>query len=175
MADHPLAKLADVGFTTSGSVILRDIHLTVEAGEILGVTGANGAGKTTLLRILATLYRPTSGACSVLGADTRARSALASIRRRIALVGHSPALWPELTLRENLHLPALLRGEAPTDDPLHAVGLAGVAGLRAPGRPSACSAGWSSRGCSPGHLGSSCSTSRTPASTPPRGRLWTAS
>ena len=132
MADHPLARLADVGFTTSGSVILRDIDLTVEAGEILGVTGANGAGKTTLLRVLATLYRPTSGGCSVLGADTRARSEdLASIRRRIALVGHSPALWPELTLRENLQLPALLRGEAPTDDPLHTVGLAGVAGLRA--------------------------------------------
>ena len=132
MADQPPVRLANVGFATSGTVILRGVHMTIEAGETLGVSGPNGAGKTTLLRLLATLHRPTSGRCTVLGADTGARSVdLTSVRRQIALIGHLPALWPQLTLRENLDLPAGLRGEPPDDDSLRSVGLAEVADLKA--------------------------------------------
>ncbi len=132
VADQPLVRLADVGFATSGSVILRGVDLTVEAGEILGISGPNGAGKTTLLRLLATLLRPTSGRGAVLGTDTGARpQELAPVRRQIALIGHSPALWPELTLRENVDLPAGLRNVPADSDPLGAVGLARVAGLKA--------------------------------------------
>lgn len=132
MVDQPLIRLADAGFATSGSVILRGVDLTVEAGETLGVSGPNGAGKTTLLRLLATLRRPTSGSCTVLGVDTGARSGdLVSARRQIALIGHFPALWPELTLRENVDLPAGLRHGPADGDPLRTVGLAGVAGLKA--------------------------------------------
>lgn len=132
VADQPLVRLVDVGFATSGSVILHGVDLTVEAGEVVGISGPNGAGKTTLLRLLATLHRPTSGSGVVLGADTRARSQdLATVRRQIALVGHFPALWPELTLSENVDLPAGLRRGPADGDPLHAVGLAGVAGLKA--------------------------------------------
>lgn len=132
MVDQPLVRLADAGFATSGSVILRGVDLTVEAGETLGVSGPNGAGKTTLLRLLATLRRPTSGSCTVLGVDTGARSGdLVSARRQIALIGHHPALWPELTLRENVDLPAGLRHGPADGDPLRTVGLAGVAELKA--------------------------------------------
>lgn len=128
----PLVRFADVGFDTSGSVILRGVDLTIQPGDIVGVVGPNGAGKTTLLRLLATLHRPTSGSYSVLGisADTRPEE-LASPRRSIALIGHYPALWPELTLRENIELVARLRGDPPAGDPLDTVGLAGVAGWKA--------------------------------------------
>ena len=132
VADQALVRLADVGFATSGSVILRGVDLTIAAGEILGISGPNGAGKTTLLRLLATLLRPTSGRGAVLGTDTGARpQELAPVRRQIALIGHSPALWPDLTLRENVDLPAGLRHGPADDDPLGAVGLAGVARLKA--------------------------------------------
>jgi len=132
VSDQPLVRLVDVGFATSGSVILRGVDLTVGAGEIVGINGPNGAGKTTLLRLLATLRRPTSGSCTVLGTDTGARPQnLAPVRRQIALVGHFPALWPELTLRENVDLPAGLRKDTEDGDPLHAVGLARVADLKA--------------------------------------------
>ncbi|MXZ68864.1 MAG: ATP-binding cassette domain-containing protein, partial [Acidimicrobiia bacterium] len=70
MSDQPLVRLVEVGFATSGSVILHRVDLTVEAGEIVGISGPNGAGKTTLLRLLATLLRPTSGSGTVLGAAT---------------------------------------------------------------------------------------------------------
>lgn len=132
MSDQPLVRLVDVGFATSGSVILHRVDLTVEAGEIVGISGPNGAGKTTLVRLLATLLRPTSGSGTVLGADTGGRPQdLVRVRRQIALVGHFPALWPDLTLRENVDLPAGLRKDTEDGDPLHAVGLAGVADLKA--------------------------------------------
>ena len=128
----PLVRCVYAGYATAGSIILDPVDLTINAGDIIGVSGPNGAGKTTLLRLLATLHRPTSGSCTVLGVDTGARQGnLVSARRQIALIGHFPALWPELTLRENVDLPAALRGDKSNGDPLRAVGLAGVAGLKA--------------------------------------------
>ena len=125
-------RLVNAGFATSGTVILRDVNLAVEAGKVLSISGPNGAGKTTLLRLLATLLRPTSGSCSILGSDTGVRTGdLASVRREIALIGHVPALWPQLTLRENVDLPAGLRGDPPRGDSLRAVGLSAVAGMKA--------------------------------------------
>ncbi len=132
VSGQPLVRLVDAGFSASGSVILRGVDLAVEAGDIVGISGPNGAGKTTLLRLLATLLRPTSGSGAVLGVDTGARPQdLVRARRQIALVGHFPALWPELTLRENVNLPAGLRHGPADGDPLRAVGLAEVAGLKA--------------------------------------------
>lgn len=132
MASSPLVRFVDVGFATSGSVILHRVDLTIEPGDVIGVTGPNGAGKTTLLRLLATLHRPTSGTYSVLGttADTRPED-LASARRHIAIVGHFPAVWPELTLKENVELVTRLRGGSRADDCLRTVGLDGVARLKA--------------------------------------------
>ena len=128
----PLVRCAGVGYATAGSVILDGVDLTIDAGDVIGVSGPNGAGKTTLLRLLATLHRPTSGSCTVLGADTGERPQdLAPVRQQIALVGHSPALWPELTLRENVDLPGGLRKDTAGSDPLRSVGLAGVADLKA--------------------------------------------
>jgi ABC-type polysaccharide/polyol phosphate transport system ATPase subunit len=46
---------------------LRDLNLTIEKGERVGVIGANGAGKSTLLRLLARIYPPTSGSITVRG------------------------------------------------------------------------------------------------------------
>ena len=127
VASSPLVRFVDVGFATSGSVILHRVDLTIEPGDVIGVTGPNGAGKTTLLRLLATLHRPTSGTYSVLGTTMDAGPEdLVSARRHIAFVGHFPAVWPELTLRENVELVARLRGSARTDECLRTVGLDSV-------------------------------------------------
>ena len=115
---------ARVGVTT----ILRDVHLTVMQGESVGLFGSNGAGKTTLLRVLATLLRPSGGSAHVLGVDL-ATQARFSIRRRIGLIGHTPALYPELSLIDNLEFSARIAGaaESTAGEALKAVGLAQAA------------------------------------------------
>jgi heme ABC exporter ATP-binding subunit CcmA len=112
--------------------VLRHLDLEVAAGEAVGISGANGSGKTTLLRVAATLLPPTSGAAWVLGADLTT-DARFEVRRRIGLIGHTPALFPHLTLRENTAFAAELLGvaEVDVDDVLGRVGLAGAGARRA--------------------------------------------
>lgn len=110
------------------STILRDIDLAVASGESLGLFGANGAGKSTLLRVLATLLPPSAGTARVLGADLTGHGRY-EIRSRIGLIGHSPALYPELSLLRNLEFSARIAG-APETAPmqvLEQVGLGGAA------------------------------------------------
>ena len=112
-------------------MILRSVNLTIDAGEAVGLFGANGAGKTTLLRLIALVAKPTGGTATVLGSaiDTD----LAPMRRRIGMIGHVPALYPTLTLEENLSFLVSMRGD-PVDkvaDVLAEVGLGDVAGRQA--------------------------------------------
>jgi heme exporter protein A len=80
--------------------VLRDVSLSLAAGETLVVLGPNGAGKSTLLRMLATLLRPTAGELTVLGAELPRRAWRA--RGRIGYLGHDPLLYRDLTLGEAL-------------------------------------------------------------------------
>ncbi|MPZ51903.1 MAG: ATP-binding cassette domain-containing protein [Acidimicrobiia bacterium] len=100
-AAKPMIELRDVSVRRGGVPVLRGIELGVEPGECVGVVGPNGAGKTTLLRLVATLIAPSVGNATVLGAEVGTRS-VDEIRSRIGLVGHEAALYPELTLVENL-------------------------------------------------------------------------
>lgn len=106
--------------------ILTDIHLTIRPGEVVGIVGANGSGKTTLLRVLAGLLPPTIGTVRV-GAPGRPGAV------SVELLGHQPALYPELTLRENLEFVVQLTGESDGELTRHlgTVGLAGAAQRRA--------------------------------------------
>ena len=140
--ESPLVELRGVAARAAATTILRDVDFTLESGEAVGLFGGNGAGKTTLLRIIATLLRPAAGSGSVLGADITG-SGRFDVRSRIGLIGHIPALYPELTLIENLSFAAKIAG-APHQkvaEALAAVGLANAADRRA----DACSHGMQRR------------------------------
>ena len=119
----PIVVLDGVSVRAGTTPILRDIDLEIPPGGALGIFGANGSGKTTLLRLIATLVPPTSGTGAVLGADLRGSDRY-SVRHRIGLIGHIPALYPELTLRENLVFVAKITDSTErVEDVLAAVGL----------------------------------------------------
>lgn len=100
MGGDPLAiKLQDVRLKLGGRDVLRGITLDVPYGDSLGVIGPNGAGKTTLYRMIMGLGLPDSGVVEVLGhrmPDPRPRG-------RIGYMPQDEALYPDLTVRENLN------------------------------------------------------------------------
>jgi len=124
----PIIELHDVSVRIGATPILRSVELVVLPGEAVGLFGDNGSGKTTLLRLLATRLRPDRGAARVLGVDL-AGSERIDVRRRIGFIGHTPALYSELTVAENLAFAAEIVGMPHTavDDALATVGLSGAA------------------------------------------------
>ena len=86
---------------------LNGLDLTVDAGEIVGLLGPNGSGKTTFIRAVAGLLRIDGGEITVL--DTSPREAVSA--GRVGYMTQAPALYPELSVEENLAFFAALRGE----------------------------------------------------------------
>ena len=90
--------------------ILRELNLQVREGECVALLGPSGCGKSTALRLIAGLERQDEGSIELDGArlDT-----IPAERRRIAMVFQSYALFPHLSVRENLNLGLKIRGVAP--------------------------------------------------------------
>jgi ABC-2 type transport system ATP-binding protein len=92
-----------------GSVVaLDDVSFEVQPGELFGFIGPDGGGKTTLFRILTTLLVPDSGRAKVLGRDVVAE--LWELRRRIGYMPGRFALYPDLSVEENLRFFASVFG-----------------------------------------------------------------
>ena len=86
----------------------RDISLTVNWGEALGVLGPNGAGKTTLVRQITTELLPTSGQVRVLGIDAVTRAD--EVKARIGVVPQEARLFDGLSAYQHLRIFGVLRG-----------------------------------------------------------------
>jgi ABC-2 type transport system ATP-binding protein len=86
--------------------VLRDLSLEVGYGEIYGLLGPNGAGKTTLIRTICGRVAPVGGTIEIAGIRNNNRRAL----RQIGLVPQEIALYPHLTVRENLDVFGRLSG-----------------------------------------------------------------
>jgi branched-chain amino acid transport system ATP-binding protein len=93
-----------------GSVpVLRDVNLSVDAGQIMLIVGENGAGKTTLLRTLGGFIVPTSGRVTLDGTDLTglAPETMPDKGLRLVLDGHR--VFPEISVLDNLRLGATRR------------------------------------------------------------------
>jgi ABC-type multidrug transport system ATPase subunit len=115
-----------------GRRVLHHVDLSLAPGASIGIVGPNGSGKTTLVRTLATLTSIDHGRLTLFGSAVTSRTA-PRVRRSIGLIGHQPALVPELTLVENLTHVARLAGidTERVGKAIEVVGLEGAAERRA--------------------------------------------
>jgi lipoprotein-releasing system ATP-binding protein len=136
---------------TPGEVrVLRDLSLTVAAGEVVALVAPSGAGKSTLLHIAGLLDVPDAGSVSIAGRDlTRAGDAARTTARRasVGFVYQFHHLLPEFSAAENIVLPQLANGVARAAAEARALALLTAVGVadRAHHRPAALSGGQQQR------------------------------
>ena len=99
-----------VRFNSDKGVVhaVRGVNVNVEAGEFYTLLGPSGCGKTTTLRCLAGLERPSAGRISIADAlvhDSATGHSMPTHRRDIGMVFQSYAIWPHLTVFENVAFP----------------------------------------------------------------------
>jgi ABC-type Fe3+/spermidine/putrescine transport system ATPase subunit len=129
MAESSFLEVDQVTVGYGGVPVLRNISLSVNAGELVALLGSSGCGKTTLLRTIAGFALPTSGRIRAAGRDITRRP---PDKRDMALVFQSYALWPHMNVRQNVGYGLKLRHVRPeaiaakVDELLDILGLAGL-------------------------------------------------
>ncbi|HNQ30103.1 MAG TPA: ABC transporter ATP-binding protein [Methanolinea sp.] len=107
-----LQKIYQMG--NVGVRALDGVSLTIGRGEFVGIMGASGSGKSTLLHMLGLLDVPTSGEITLDGIDVNTLNDYEKTMFRLYKLGYvfqDYALVPELTVAENVFLPAMLRSD----------------------------------------------------------------
>ncbi|PZM16080.1 ABC transporter ATP-binding protein [Rhizobium tubonense] len=135
MSDPAYLTLERLTLAYGDTVAVKGLDLSIGRGELVALLGPSGCGKTTTMRAIAGLLAPTSGKISLDGADITRVSAN---KRSVGLVFQSYALFPHLTVYENVAFGLRLKGmrggdlDARVGAGLRSVGLANLSG-RKPG------------------------------------------
>jgi ABC-2 type transport system ATP-binding protein len=119
-------------YKKANDVALNHVSLSIHEGEFFGLLGPNAAGKTTLISVIAGLLKITSG--EVFFQDINVKTNPAGIKKSIGLIPQELALYPNLTIRENLEFFGRMHGlygkvlKQKIDEYLSVVELTGSAG-----------------------------------------------
>ena len=98
--------LSGIGKTFGGENVLKGIDLAIHPGEFISLVGMSGCGKSTLLRIIAGLEAPDGGSVSIGGEDVTDAD---PSDRNLAMVFQSYALYPHMSVRQNIATPLRMR------------------------------------------------------------------
>lgn len=105
-------NLTGIGKQFAGKSVVEDLSLDVKAGEFISLLGPSGSGKTTLLMMIAGFEYPNTGQISVGSRDI---TYLAPNRRAVGMVFQKYALFPHMTVAQNVAFPLKMRGAATKD------------------------------------------------------------
>lgn len=106
-------QVLDLSVQYPGHRAVKDVSLEVARGECLALLGPSGCGKSTLLRAIAGLVRPSRGSIRMSGrvvADTSLEIFVPAEHRGVGMVFQDYALWPHLSVEENVAFPLQARG-----------------------------------------------------------------
>ncbi|MGW6501854.1 ABC transporter ATP-binding protein [Nonomuraea angiospora] len=130
----PEVKVANLSKQFGDNAVLRDISFTIADGEFFTLLGPSGCGKSTTLACIAGLERPTTGSIAVGPATfVDAGTFVPPEGRNLGMVFQSYALWPHMTVAQNLAMPLKIRKvDRRTQDGLitEALGKVGLAELK---------------------------------------------
>jgi len=101
---RPLLKLSSITKSFGGVHALKGVSLDVQGGEVHALVGENGAGKSTLIKIVTGAHQPDSGTIEYDGMSVQNNSPSLSRALGIAAIYQQPALFPDLTVAENIAL-----------------------------------------------------------------------
>lgn len=91
--------------------VLDHVNMSIQKGDIYGFVGKNGAGKTTLIRIISGLIHADEGDFRLLGIDSKDKR-IDSARKKVCTMVESPAIYPDLTARDNLKMQCMITGKS---------------------------------------------------------------
>lgn len=107
MSENGFLRIEKISVGYGSTQVLKGLDLSIRQGEFVALLGSSGCGKTTLLRSIAGFVKPDDGAIVVDGRDV---TRLPPDRRGMALVFQSYALWPHMTVAQNIGYGLKLRG-----------------------------------------------------------------
>src|SRR4051812_3248876 len=100
----PLLNLSHITKTFGGVRALSDVSFDLLPGEVHALIGENGAGKSTLIKIITGALQPDSGSIDFAGETIHHNDPQRSRKLGIAVIYQQPALFPDLTVAENIAL-----------------------------------------------------------------------
>ncbi len=106
-----LLRVTNLTVSYKKAVVLRDVEMHVDEGEVVAVIGPHEAGKSSLLKAIVGLVRPAAGSVKFAGAEIAGLPAYAVARKGISYVPEGGAPFANMTVRQNLEMGAYARRE----------------------------------------------------------------
>lgn len=100
-----ILRVEDVDKSFDGKLVLKDINIKLNKGELVSLVGVSGSGKTTLFNIIAGLLKPDKGKVFLKGEEVTAKAG------KISYMLQKDLLFPYMTIIDNVSLPLVLRGD----------------------------------------------------------------